>query len=290
MPADDRRKASGPPTLPNPWTTARAPATGMSSAAKTARTQRTTPDAVAPVCRRIPPTASGLPVTTSGSERPWSMSSVSSSQAMTRSSVLTSGAGMSRSGPSSGAISNVYRRVSRSSSPDRQLARIAAHPALAAAEGDVDHGGLERHVGGQRRHLGGMEVGVEADPPLGRAPGGVVVDPPSQEHLDVAVVHADGHGHLEHPVGQPEQAMDVGVEAGQRGGVVDALEHRRPRVVRPGRGGERRPGDHRRRAHGPPASGTGGPAVAPAPCTLPLAAPARRSPDSRRSRARGGGR
>ena len=59
-----------PPTLPNPWTTARAPATGMSSAAKTARTQRTTPDAVAPVCRRIPPTASGLPVTTSGSERP----------------------------------------------------------------------------------------------------------------------------------------------------------------------------------------------------------------------------
>ncbi len=36
---------------------------------------------------------------------------------MTRSSVFTSGAGMSRSGPSMGAIWNVYRRVSRSSSP-----------------------------------------------------------------------------------------------------------------------------------------------------------------------------
>ena len=70
IPAEERRKARGLPTFPKPCTTARAPATGMSSAAKTARTQRTTPDAVAPVCKRIPPTDSGLPVTTPGSERP----------------------------------------------------------------------------------------------------------------------------------------------------------------------------------------------------------------------------
>jgi hypothetical protein len=28
------------------------------------------------------------------------------------------------------------------------------------------------------------------------------MDPPAHEHLDVAVVHADGHGDLEHPVGK----------------------------------------------------------------------------------------
>ena len=35
----------------------------------------------------------------------------------------------------------------------RQLAGITAHPALAAAEGDVDHRCLERHVGRQCRDL-----------------------------------------------------------------------------------------------------------------------------------------
>ena len=43
-------------------------------------------------------------------------------QAMIRSSVFTSGAGMSRSGPMKGRISLAYRRVSRSSSlSDRRL-------------------------------------------------------------------------------------------------------------------------------------------------------------------------
>ena len=107
MPADDRRNASGPPTLPKPWITARAPTIGRPSSANTARTQMSTPFAVAPACPREPPIDSGLPVAEPLSASPRSIDSVSTSQAITRSSVLTSGAGTSLSGPSSGEISSV---------------------------------------------------------------------------------------------------------------------------------------------------------------------------------------
>ena len=105
MPADDSRKASGPPTLPKPWITARRPASGSSSCRKAARTHTTTPADVAPAWARVPPIDSGLPVTMPGWCWPVVMAIVSISHAMTRPSVLTSGAGTSRSVPSSGRIS-----------------------------------------------------------------------------------------------------------------------------------------------------------------------------------------
>ncbi len=52
-----------------------------------------------------PPTDSGLPVTTPSAECPTFMEYVSMIQAMIWSSVPTSGAGMSRSGPMNGRIS-----------------------------------------------------------------------------------------------------------------------------------------------------------------------------------------
>jgi hypothetical protein len=77
----------------------------MPSSANTARTDTTTPVAVAPACKRVPPSESGLPVTAPGMFWPVTIDSVSMSQAMTRPSVFTSGAGTSRSGPSKGEIS-----------------------------------------------------------------------------------------------------------------------------------------------------------------------------------------
>ena len=105
MPAEWSRKASGPPTLPKPWMTARLPAIGRPIWEKAARAHTTQPDEVAPAWARVPPTDSGFPVTDSARYRPWVIDNVSISQAITRPSVLMSGAGTSRSGPSSGLIS-----------------------------------------------------------------------------------------------------------------------------------------------------------------------------------------
>jgi hypothetical protein len=93
--------------LPKPCTTARLPVIGISSAANAARAHTVTPWAVAPEWALVPPIDNGLPVTDAGAALPLAMAMVSMSHAMTRPSVLTSGAGMSRSGPSSGMISNV---------------------------------------------------------------------------------------------------------------------------------------------------------------------------------------
>jgi hypothetical protein len=111
-----------------------------------------------------------------------------------------------------------------------QQRRVAAHPALGAAEGQIEDGRLERHRGGQRLHLVGIDVGVEADAALAGAAGGVVVDPPPGEHLDGAVVHADRHRHLEHALGGAEDAVDVGIQIGELGGVVESIEHGLPGV------------------------------------------------------------
>jgi hypothetical protein len=57
-----------------------------------------------------------LPVTTPSTEWPWFIEKVSKIHAITAGVVPTSGAGMSFSGPISFTISDVYRRVIRSSS------------------------------------------------------------------------------------------------------------------------------------------------------------------------------
>jgi hypothetical protein len=63
-----------------------------------------------------PPTAIGLPVTTAGIVYPEFTEYVSMTQLIVCSVVPTSGAMMSRSGPMIGITSEVYRRVTRSSS------------------------------------------------------------------------------------------------------------------------------------------------------------------------------
>ena len=107
MPADASRKLSGPPTLPKPWIVTRDPAKGRPRRSNAARTTTTRPLEVAPAWARVPPIDIGLPVTEPGRCPPLAMVSVSISQAITRPSVFTSGAGMSRLGPSSGEISKV---------------------------------------------------------------------------------------------------------------------------------------------------------------------------------------
>ena len=66
-----------------------------------------TPRPVASVRPRDPPSSTGLPVTTSGECLPVIIVTVSTIQAMVCSSVFTSGAGMSCSGPMIGRIAAV---------------------------------------------------------------------------------------------------------------------------------------------------------------------------------------
>ena len=80
--------------------------------------------------------------------------------------VFTSGAGMSRSGPMSGLISVVKRRVSPSTSRLAELLRIDDHAALGAAVRDVHAGALPGHPHRQRPHLVEGHVLVIADAAL----------------------------------------------------------------------------------------------------------------------------
>ncbi len=75
--------------------TARAPSIGNPSSRNAARTHTTTPVGRGAGMTGVPPTESGLPVTASGIADPRIIDSVSIIHAMTRPSVLTSGAGMS---------------------------------------------------------------------------------------------------------------------------------------------------------------------------------------------------
>src|SRR5205814_10078060 len=80
-------------------------------------------------------------------------------------------------------------------------------------------------------YLADVEVGMETDAALGRPTRDVVVPAPPREHLDAAVVHADGHGDLEDPLRGPQQAVDVRVDPRELGRVVESFEEGSPRVV-----------------------------------------------------------
>ena len=97
------------------------------------------------------------------------MEKVSMIQAMVCAFVLTSGAGMSRSGPMSGLISVAKRRVRPSSSRTRQLLGVDDDAALAAAVGDVHDRALPGHPHRQGANLVERDVLVVADAALGRA-------------------------------------------------------------------------------------------------------------------------
>ena len=104
-----------------------------------------------------------------------------------------------------------------------ELAGIADHAALAAAQGDVDHGRLPGHPGGQGPHGVDGLMGVEADAALRGAAGVAVLDAEAAEDLHRAVVHADGDGEVEFADGVAQQVAGALVEAELLGDAVELL-------------------------------------------------------------------
>ncbi len=87
------------PALPNPWMATVELLGSIPSRLHASSATNITPRPVAALRPWLPPTESGLPVTTAGTEKPCSIEIVSMIQAMIFGEVLTSGAGMSYSGP-----------------------------------------------------------------------------------------------------------------------------------------------------------------------------------------------
>src|SRR6266700_2485088 len=138
----------------------------MPSLASALSQQIITPRPVASRRPRDPPSSMGLPVTTAVVACPTCMEYVSITQAMVCSPVPTSGAGMSRSGPSQSANS--------------------------AAERNIHHCAFPRHPGGQRAYLIEGNVRRETDPALPRPAHVGVHYPVSGKNFQRTVVHADG--------------------------------------------------------------------------------------------------
>ena len=135
MPISSTARAAQYPTFPKPWIAIRAPSMGMPFARRASRVAIPTPSPVAEVRPSEPPRTIGLPVTTPGTEKPALTEYVSIIHAMFRSSVPTSGAGISRSGPMIGKISEVYLRVNRSFSRCDKVAGSTLIPPLAPPYG-----------------------------------------------------------------------------------------------------------------------------------------------------------
>ncbi len=104
-PAPASSSATVMPTRPKPWIATRAVDRSRPFAPATAVMHRSAPRAVALRRPRVPPTASGLPITEAEMVWPRCIDSVSMIQAIVCDPVLTSGDGMSLSGPMSGPIS-----------------------------------------------------------------------------------------------------------------------------------------------------------------------------------------
>ena len=134
-----------------------------------------TPRPVAASRPAEPSSDSGLPVTMAG-VWPCSLPYSSMNQAMTCAFVPTSGAGMSRPGPSTLSTLPMNERATFCSSAWVSVVRVHVHPALGPAEGDPGDGGLPAHQLRQRTHLVQVHLGVEAHAALVRAAGGVVLD------------------------------------------------------------------------------------------------------------------
>ena len=92
--------AATEPTLPNPCTATRAPLRDLPIRASASRVTIIQPRPVASRRPSEPPISTGLPVTTAVTVWRLCMEYVSMIHAITRSLVLTSGAGTSESGPS----------------------------------------------------------------------------------------------------------------------------------------------------------------------------------------------
>ena len=118
----------------------------------------------------------------------------------------------------------------------RQLARIADHAALAAAERHVDDGALPRHPRGQRGDLIEGHAGMVADTALGRSQRDVVLDTVAREHLDLAVVALDGARHGDLPLRMGQDLPDAGIEIENTRRPFELLEHRAEHAAMCGHG------------------------------------------------------
>ena len=126
-------------------------------------------------------------------------------QAIVCSLVFTSGAGTSFSGPMNSMISEVYRRVIRSSSPMAHLLGVADHSALGAAKRDVHDRALPGHPARQSAHFVERDLGRVADAAFAGTACNGVLNPESGENLDAAVVHGDRKVNDNFARGRPEQ-------------------------------------------------------------------------------------
>ena len=72
-PAWAKSWAATPPTWPKPWMATRSPSRVSPRRRASSSTQTSTPRPVASKRPRLPPTATGLPVTTAGTVWPWPM-------------------------------------------------------------------------------------------------------------------------------------------------------------------------------------------------------------------------
>ena len=155
-------------------------------------------------------------------------------QAMTWALVLTSGAGMSFSGPMRTSISVEKRRVRRLELLHRQLLGVDDDAALAAAVRDADDRALPGHPHRQGLDLVEADVLVVADAALGRAAAEVVLDAVAGEDLDRAVVHLHGEVDGQLAARLAEDAAQAGVEVEPLGGQVELLLGDLPGVDRRG--------------------------------------------------------
>jgi hypothetical protein len=88
-----------------------------------------------------------------------------------------------------------------------QLARVALHAALAAAEGDAHQRTLDGHEQGEALDIIEVYIGVVAQAALVGAQGVVMLDAVSLEQTVVAVVHADGEVHHQLVLGLGEDHL-----------------------------------------------------------------------------------
>ena len=192
--------------------------------------QKTAPRAVASLRPSEPPSEIGLPVTTPGTVYPTCIEYVSMIQAIVWALVLTSGAGMSRSGPIRTSISVVKRRRQVLELAPRQLLGVDDDAALAAAERDADDRALPGHPHREGLDLVDRHVLVVADAALGRAATQVVLDAIAGEDLHGAVVHLHREVDVQLAARLAQHLAQARVQVEPFGGQVELLLRHLPRV------------------------------------------------------------
>ena len=89
--------------------------------------------------------------------------------------------------------------------PAAEFFRVADHPTLGPAKGQIDHRGLPGHERGQCRYLGLGHVRVIADAAFARTPHVAMQYPEPVKCLRRAVIHVDRKPDMDHPFGVDQE-------------------------------------------------------------------------------------